>query len=217
MASLEVDPPTGVPKTLHSWWSRVDPDELDRASHESGRLEVLRHLGTLLRSSPSVLELGCGSGLLAQEANRRDIVGVDMCPAMAQKASTRMDTVVTENMLEFYPADNPDAVVLANVLEPYSAEVRRLLLAQIHDYLLPGGQIVLAVTVGETGLGTSSESILDLVFPSAPPMQADEIEEDLLLSGFDVAVPELLCIRREREDPSRVQRRSVAILVGRKV
>ena len=25
------------------------------------------------------------------------------------------------------------------------------------------------------------------------------LQEDLLLSGFDVAVPELLCIRRERE------------------
>ncbi|CAE7608986.1 DNMT3A [Symbiodinium pilosum] len=77
-----------------------------------------------------------------------------------------MDTVVTENLLEFYPNDSPDAVVLANVLEPYPAEVRRLLFAHVHHFLRPGGQIIVAVTIGETGLGTASESVLDLIFPS---------------------------------------------------
>mmetsp|Transcript_40493 Transcript_40493/g.94033 ORF Transcript_40493/g.94033 Transcript_40493/m.94033 type:complete len:217 (+) Transcript_40493:47-697(+) len=216
MASPQ-DAPNGVPKALHSWWGRVDPDELDRVTEDSGRLEVLKHIGVLLRSCHSVLELGCGSGLLAREAGRRDILGVDMCPAMAQKASTRMDAVVTDNLLEFYPAESPDAVVLCNVLEPYPQEVRRLLFSHVHDFLAPGGRIIVAITIGVTGLGTAAESVLDLVFPSASPIQADDLEEDLLLAGFDVAVPELLTIKRARQEPGRDQRRSVAILTGRKV
>eukprot|EP00913_Durusdinium_trenchii_P011454 g10755.t1 len=59
----------GVPEGLHSWWNRVDPDEFDRVTETSGRLEVLRHVASLLRSSLNVVELGCGTGLLAKEAH----------------------------------------------------------------------------------------------------------------------------------------------------
>lgn len=204
----------GVPDALQSWWHRVDPEEFDRVSRASGRREVLRHVAFLLRSSEKVVELGCGTGLLAQEAKRRDLLGVDMCPAMIQRASEYMDQAVLDNILEFYPPQSPDAVVLCNVVEPYSSEVRRLLFSHVWEFLSPGGQVIVAVTVGKTGLGTEFESLLDLVFPTATPLQADEIEEELLAAGFEVALPEL--IRVQRQDVEQPQRRSFAILIGKK-
>lgn len=137
-----------------------------------------------------------------------------MCPAMIQRASEYMDQAVLDNILEFYPPQSPDAVVLCNVVEPYSSEVRRLLFSHVWEFLSPGGQVIVAVTVGKTGLGTEFESLLDLVFPTATPLQADEIEEELLAAGFEVALPEL--IRVQRQDVEQPQRRSFAILIGKK-
>ncbi|CAJ1327231.1 unnamed protein product [Effrenium voratum] len=169
-------------------------------TESSGRLEVLRHVASVVQSSRYVVELGCGTGLLAREAARPDIVGVDMCSAMVKKAcsSSRMDTALVDNILEFYPVDSPDAVVLCNVLEPYSSEVRKLLFSHIMDFLSPGGLVVVAVMVGKTGLGTEFESVLDLVFPSANPVHPGDIEEELAMIGFDVAVPELISVRRDQ-------------------
>jgi len=203
----------GVPDALLSWWGRVDPDEFDRVSEASGRLEVVRHVAELLQGSERVVELGCGTGLLAKEAGRRDFYGVDMSIAMVQRASEHMEAVV-DNILEFYPPFSPDAVVLCNVVEPYSSEVRLLLYRHIIEFLNPGGQLIVVVTVGKTGLGTEFESLLDLVFPTAPPLQADEAEEELAAAGFEIEFPEL--IRIERKDAEKPQRRSFVVLIGKK-
>ncbi|CAE8631233.1 unnamed protein product, partial [Polarella glacialis] len=80
MASLP-DKLHGVSDQLRSWWLRSDPAELDRATIASGRSKVLAHVSKLLGAG-LVLDLGCGPGLLAKQAGRRDVVGVDMSPAM---------------------------------------------------------------------------------------------------------------------------------------
>eukprot|EP00931_Biecheleriopsis_adriatica_P002624 TRINITY_DN103610_c0_g1_i1.p1 TRINITY_DN103610_c0_g1~~TRINITY_DN103610_c0_g1_i1.p1 ORF type:complete len:250 (+),score=51.31 TRINITY_DN103610_c0_g1_i1:88-750(+) len=206
----------GVPDSLRSWWSRIAPAELDRVTEDSGRSAVLEHVARLLRPSKRVLDLGCGSGLLARQADRPDILGVDMSPSMVAEASKHMDTALVENILEYFPSDCPDAVVLCNVLEPYSAEVRQLLFTHVLEFLAPGGQVIVVIGVGSSGLGSEAESALDLVFPTATPIKPDVVEEDLALAGFEVAMPELVSIKPPAKETSKSERRSFAVIVGRK-
>lgn len=213
---------TGVPDALRAWWSRVDPAQLDNVSASTGRIEVLQRVAKMLSPGDRVLDLGCGPGLLAREAKRPDILGVDMSPAMVAAASQWMDTAVAENILEYWPTESPHVVVLCNVLESYSLEVRRMLYSHVREFLAPGGRIIVVVAAGKTGLGSASESVLDLVFPTAAPVQADSIEEELALAGFDVALPELLRPKPAKQaeavpgEATKTERRSYAVLVGKR-
>ncbi|CAK9105526.1 unnamed protein product [Durusdinium trenchii] len=92
---------------------------------------------------------------------------VDMCAAMVGRASEHMDVTTQENLLEFFPPQSPDAVVLCNVIEPYSPEARRLLFSHIMEFLSLKGRLIVVIAIGQAGLGTEFESVLDLVFPTA--------------------------------------------------
>ncbi|CAK9105528.1 unnamed protein product [Durusdinium trenchii] len=140
---------------------------------------------------------------------------VDMCAAMVGRASEHMDVTTQENLLEFFPPQSPDAVVLCNVIEPYSPEARRLLFSHIMEFLSLKGRLIVVIAIGQAGLGTEFESVLDLVFPTASQLQADELEEELVAAGFEVALPELIRIYRDK-DAEHAQRRSFAVLVGTK-
>ena len=98
--------------------------------------EILLPLRRLLESTQGVflweeivgaLELGWGdwgldllnascAGLLAREASRRDIVGVDMSSTMIQAAAKWMDDIVPENIFEYCSAELFD--VIARFLDP---------------------------------------------------------------------------------------------------
>jgi SAM-dependent methyltransferase len=218
----------GVPDALRAWWARAEPAELERTTLRSGRSDVLAHVSQLLRAEEVVLDLGCGPGLLAKEAKRRDIVGLDMEPAMVKAARTWMDHVLEENLLEHYPVEPCDTVVLCNVLEPYPREVRRLVLGHAFEFLRPGGRVVLVMDLGralatDAGAATGCGGF-DLVFPEASGGKAarpEEIEEDLILSGFDLDSTELLTTKTLNhtavlpgEEP-KAECRSYAVLVGR--
>ncbi|CAK9105529.1 unnamed protein product [Durusdinium trenchii] len=95
------------------------------------------------------------------------IAKVDMCAAMVGRASEHMDVTTQENLLEFFPPQSPDAVVLCNVIEPYSPEARRLLFSHIMEFLSLKGRLIVVIAIGQAGLGTEFESVLDLVFPTA--------------------------------------------------
>lgn len=213
----------GVPHALRAWWLRTAPAELERATLRSGRCDMLAHVARLLRRGERVLDLGCGPGLLAREAGRRDFLGVDMSPAMVRAARRWMDEVLPDNILDYYPSERIDTAVLASVLEPYPGEVRRLLLAHVFDFLPPGGRVVVAVAVRHGGLGSDTECGLDLVFPSACEAPGpDDIEEELMLAGFDVASAELVKTQTLNhtsvlpgEEP-KAERRTYAVVIGRR-
>eukprot|EP00933_Yihiella_yeosuensis_P055756 TRINITY_DN54650_c0_g1_i1.p1 TRINITY_DN54650_c0_g1~~TRINITY_DN54650_c0_g1_i1.p1 ORF type:complete len:262 (-),score=53.80 TRINITY_DN54650_c0_g1_i1:15-773(-) len=206
----------GVPDTLRSWWSRVKPEELRNATTTFGRIEVIEQVAQLLKPGEKVLDLGCGPGLLAQTASRRDIKGIDMAPAMIVAAQAWMDDVMPDNILEYFPSDSPDTVVLCNVLESYSAEVRSLLLRHVQQFLSPGGRVIIVIPVssaaGPKDKGITVDTALDLLFPTAAAVQPDELEDELVMAGFNVNSPELVQIKKSEAG----QRLMYAIMVGKK-
>jgi len=225
----------GVPESLRTWWERVDPKDLEKASLSSGRADVFAHLTRLLHDKGSasaaagsrgrVLDLGCGCGLLAKESARRDIVGVDMSPAMVCAAGKFMDVVVLDSFLEYYPSENFDTVVLCNVLESYPEEMRSLVFKHAMDYISPGGQVIVVVSAGSGGgLCCEGESGLHLLFPtiSGELVRPDEIEEGLMLAGFDLKSTELIETRTLHTagalpgEAPKSERRAYAVIVGRK-
>jgi len=213
----------GVPDGLRSWWERVDPKDLEKSTMRSGRIDVLTQVCRRLRAGERVVDLGCGCGLLAKEAGRRDIVGVDISPRMLEAASAWMDLVLPESFLEFYPSQRFDTAVLCNVIEPYSEDMRLLLFRHIMDFLNPGGQVIVVVATRSSSPGSTSESGLDLVFPTiSDTVRPADIEDALVLSGFDIQTTELLEARTLNHtavlpgEAPKAERRTYALLIGRR-
>merc|ERR1719383_310116 len=210
----------GVPDSLRAWWDRVDPKELEKSTVRSGRTELLGHLCRRLEKCSRVLDLGCGCGLLAKEAGRRDIVGVDMSPRMVDSSGRWMDLVLPESFLDVFPPERFDAVVLCNVLEPYPAEIRQVLLNHTLEFLIPGGQVLIAVTLGGVG---SCDPGLDLVFPSvSSSVNPTDLEWELQLAGFDLASCEVVEAKTVNAlsalpgEAPKLERRQYAVVIGTK-
>lgn len=186
----------GVPDALRQWWARVDPEELASATESSGRIIVLQGLVKRLQRAGTILDLGCGPGLLAREARRRDIVGLDMSAPMVAAAEAHMDEVLQRNFLDFFPSDRFDAVVLCNCLDAYPADIWHLMFRHCLDFLVPGGRLYV---VAAQNRRSTLDCALDIVFPTALGNGASggvalgpaEIEEGLILAGFDLADTEL--------------------------
>merc|ERR1719353_720578 len=138
----------GVPDSLRTWWSRIDPKDLESSTLRTGRIDVISHICRRLRTGGRVIDLGCGCGLLAKEAGRRDIVGIDISPAMVRAAREVMDLVLAESFLEYYPSERFDTAVLCNVLEPYPEELRRLVFHHTIEFVNPGGQVIVVIATG---------------------------------------------------------------------
>jgi len=198
--------------------------ELQRNTLRTGRNEMLSHVARRVRSSERVVDLGCGAGLLAQEAGRSDIVGVDMSPRMVEMAQRYMDVVVLDNILEHFPSEFFDAALLCNVLEPYAADMWAIMFKHVFEFLVPGGQIVVVVSVDTPSVDEAPASCVDLVFPTANSagLRVDELEDELSIAGFDVSSPELLSTKTVNsaaavpgDDPP-VERRSYTVVVGRR-
>jgi len=215
----------GVPDNLRTWWQSADPAALERATIRSGRCDVLAHVARMLRSSNTVLDLGCGAGLLARETGRRDMVGVDMAPSMVRAAQQWMDVVLLDNILEHYPTESPDVVVLCNVLEPYSKDMRRLLFSHVLEFLKPMGRVIVVTAIGGLGnMGSETETGLDLVFPTVTEvaLQPSDIEEELMLEGLERLSAELLETRTVNHagvmpgEAPRTEKRNYAVIIGRK-
>lgn len=214
----------GVPESLRAWWARTDPAEVAKETARSGRSAVLLKVAKLLRKDERVLDLGCGPGCLAKEAGRRDIMGVDMVPAMLGAARQWMDATVPDNMLEYFPEEAVDAVVLCNVLEPYTSQVRRVLFAHCCDFLRPGGRVVIVASLGGAARA-GTEGAVDLVFPTCSAIGGDgaspeALEEELASAGLELVSTELLETRAADVeavpgDAVKAERRSYALLVAR--
>ena len=93
-------------------------------------------------AAPTILDLGCGTGLLAPEVSSfaGRLVGVDLSPAMLAKAAARglYDALETADIVDFlaaWPAGSADVVTAVDVvvyigdLEPLVAGVARALRA----------------------------------------------------------------------------------------
>jgi ribosomal protein L11 methyltransferase len=134
------EPPAGIPATL-----RLDPGlAFGTGSHPSTRL-VLGLLERTLRGGESVLDYGCGSGILAIAAAKlgaRQVDAVDLDPQAleATEANARANGVAVRVAApEALPAARYD-VVVSNIL----AQPLMLLAPLLASRTAPGGRIALS-------------------------------------------------------------------------
>ena len=108
-------------------------------------LGLLRRQG--LRADTTLLDLGCGTGLLAAAAASEvgRVVGVDPSPAMLGVARSRSDTVewVEAGFLTYdHEGAPPQLVHSRHALHHLPDFWKGVALARIHDLLAPGGAFV---------------------------------------------------------------------------
>jgi SAM-dependent methyltransferase len=113
-------------------------------AYESINLGVLRHIGT----SMSVLDVGCGRGLLGESIRRQgnSVVGIERDPQQASAARARLDRVLQMDIVtDPLPEDlgKFDRIVFADVLEhvpdPWAV------LARFKVHLKSDGQMILSI------------------------------------------------------------------------
>ena len=134
------EPPAGVPAAL-----RLDPGlAFGTGSHPSTRL-VLQFLERTLRGGESVLDYGCGSGILAIAAAKlgaRKVDAVDLDPQALETtaANARANGVAVRVAApEALPAAHYD-IVVSNIL----AQPLMLLAPLLASRTAPGGRIALS-------------------------------------------------------------------------
>jgi ubiquinone/menaquinone biosynthesis C-methylase UbiE len=135
----------------------------DRVAHDYARLEGeaawprLRWLSKLLdRLEPgsSVLDLGCGSGDPAdiEVAKQHQITGVDISQTQIDLAR---QNVPAGNFLHAdagsvqFPAASFDAVISFYSLEHIPRQEHETVLRRIHDWLRPGGFLLISTEAGD--------------------------------------------------------------------
>ena len=137
-----------------SWCRPVDPSAINirldpglafgTGEHPTTRL-CLRWLAANLRRGASVLDYGCGSGILAIAAAKlggADVSGVDIDPAAlaASRANAHANGVTVNFGLPGEPAGAPVDVLVANIL----ANPLELLAPLLAERVADGGTIVLS-------------------------------------------------------------------------
>jgi 2-polyprenyl-3-methyl-5-hydroxy-6-metoxy-1,4-benzoquinol methylase len=130
---------------LHELYRDMRDD--DYLAEEAGRRETARRLLDLLSgqvASGRLLDVGCGHGLLLDEARRRgyEVEGLELSRDAARHARERLDLGVREQPLEDAALDDEryDAIVLTDVLEHLEDPVAAL--ARCTRLLAPGGALL---------------------------------------------------------------------------
>lgn len=149
--------PSGPNRWLFDVWSRVyDLPLVQRLSYRPEQDVVLRHLGG--RTHRRVLDLGCGTGILATRVRRTfariEVVGCDFSRGMLQRAAGRGPSVrwVQGDALHLPFGDSTfDAAYSTEAfhwfLEPDVA------LRELHRVLCPGGALLVALVDPPSGVG----------------------------------------------------------------
>jgi len=140
-----------------SWHDAPDPDalvlELDpglafgTGSHPTTRL-CMEWLEQHVQPGQSVLDYGCGSGILAILANKcgaHPVIGIDIDPQAVESArhnSARNHVDVTYALPDDYPGDAADRfdIVVANIL----SNPLKLMASMLSARVKPGGRIALS-------------------------------------------------------------------------
>src|ERR671934_681452 len=128
---------------LHDLYRDVDDEAY--LAEETGRRATAAHLLDLIGEhvgSGRLLDVGCGHGLLLDEARRRgfEVVGLELSRAAARHARETLGLEVVEQPVEaFVDLDGFDVVVLADVLEHLDDPVAAV--DRCAGLLRPGGAL----------------------------------------------------------------------------
>jgi SAM-dependent methyltransferase len=134
-------------------------------------LALLRGCG--LDDAATLVDMGCGTGLLAAAAAReaRRVVGVDPSPAMLEVARGRSDAVewVEAGFLTYeHEGEPPQFVHSRNALHHLPDFWKGVALARIRSLLPPGGVLVLRDLVYDFEPGEADQRIEEWVAGAAP-------------------------------------------------
>ncbi|WP_050479005.1 50S ribosomal protein L11 methyltransferase [Herbaspirillum rhizosphaerae] len=142
-----------------SWHDAPEPDalvlELDpglafgTGSHPTTRL-CMEWLEEHAANAPSVLDYGCGSGILALVARKlgaQQVIGVDIDPQALESArfnsernACEIEYHLPEAFVRIYPENQTFAIVVANIL----AGPLQLMAPMLAGRVAPGGSLVLS-------------------------------------------------------------------------
>ena len=135
------------------------PQTYDRRMDRLSRGRVKRVKEAVAAEVPTgahVLEIGCGSGELAEMmiAKGATVTGIDTNPLMVEKALERMkardlkDKVTIQKMgidgMDGLPSSTFDTVVSTLVFSEFTGDERRFALKQSYRVLKPGGVFIIA-------------------------------------------------------------------------
>lgn len=134
---------------------RTDKWRYMRELEELSRYSVIVGYARHLRPHGSVLDLGCGEGILQQRLgpeNYKQYLGLDISQHAIDRARTRTDastTFVCGAVEEYAPAQRFDVIVWNELL--YYLHDPLAVLERYHQYLEPGGIFVVSMLVdGDT-------------------------------------------------------------------
>jgi SAM-dependent methyltransferase len=170
------------------------------------REEWEAELASRLSDGARVLELGCGAGTVETRrlAQRFAVTGVDISPRQVERARATIPEAefVCADFTELeLPAGSLDAVVAFYTLNHVPRELLAPLLASVHDWLVPGGWLMVAFGTSDTP-GWAGEWLgAETFFSSYPPDVNSELVRG---AGFTIERDELVTFE-EPEGPATFQ------------
>ena len=159
-----------------------------------------------LQIGARVLELGCGPGTAETRrlAQRFAVTGVDISPRQVERARAAIPEAkffcadFTELEL---PAGSLDAVVAFSTLNHVPRELLAPLLVSAHDWLVPGGLLMVAFGTSDNAGWTGEWLGAETFFSSFPPEVNSRLVRE---AGFSIEEDEVV-VFEEPEGPTRFQ------------
>jgi ubiquinone/menaquinone biosynthesis C-methylase UbiE len=216
-----------VHDVVREFWNARNADEFDSRAGRSGRMEAISLVAALAkphlsREGTVSIELGCGSGLFAEAAGARNIVGVDFSSSLLAYARRRMDTVWQKDIFELQLTKNSvDNIVSLFVIDDYPSKKKRLFFARVFSFLKQGGHFFFAAySPNDERMG----SLREVINPKAGVTFQIHLEDAsfykrmLRLCGFKIDVSKVLRTRGFHEvgKESMTLKREFIIIVARK-
>lgn len=186
-----------IGETFAAWREEIVGDPRDEWE---GKLVARLQIGA------RVLELGCGPGTAETRrlARRFAVTGVDISPLQVERARAAIPEAkffcadFTELEL---PAGSLDAVVAFYTLNHVPRELLAPLLVSAHDWLVPGGLLMVAFGTSDNAGWTGEWLGAETFFSSFPPEVNSRLVRE---AGFSIEEDEVV-VFEEPEGPARFQ------------
>lgn len=130
----------------------------------------LKNMDKALPKSGTILDLGCGEGLVSHHLStqkKRQIIGIDLDPQKIKIANNKRKSnlkFITGSILNYAPLKKISGCVLADVLHHLSKKSQLALLKKISKIIKPGGVLVIKEINTDDVLRSTLSRIWDFIF-----------------------------------------------------